>query len=95
MVGAVDEGGGAFGAGAGGAVVPVGVREGLEVQEFGAEDARIDGEGGGGRRAVGEGGGEQLVVVARGCAWRDGVGRGVCVGGPVGRGKGPVVCGVG
>ena len=52
-VGGVYEGGCSFGAGFVGVGVPVGVREGLELEEFGAEGAGVDCEGAGGGGAGG------------------------------------------
>lgn len=48
LVGFVDVGGGAFGAGFVGGGVPVRVRFGLEEEEFAVQGGEVDGEGAGG-----------------------------------------------
>ena len=61
--------------------MPVGVGEGLELEEFGAELAEVDCEGAGGGRAAAEGLREEFVVGlgAEGFFKRVGGGGGGCV----------------
>ena len=58
----VDAGGGAFRAGFVDALVPVRVREGLQLEELLAQEADVDCKGAGGGRAGRKGVGEEFVV---------------------------------
>ncbi len=78
-VGGIYQGGGSFCAGFVGAGVAIWVGEGLELQEFFAEGARVDYEGAFGRGARGKSLGEEIVVYWGGGSlrwWFGGVGIG-------------------
>ena len=71
-------------------VVAVGVGEGLELEEFGAEGPGVDCEGAGGGGAGGKGAGEEVVVYGGGgfLWWRWWWFGGGGIGGGVAKGEG-------